>query len=103
LYLFAFYLIGIIMAVNLKDNQQSEILQVTIALSIVADIAIVLRLISRKLKGSYALDDILAVVGLVSFLSLFAFSTFEQGTDIVTLQVISWGCLGLGIYSIEPD
>lgn len=65
--------IGIIMAVNLNDNQQSEILQVTIALSVLADIAIVLRLISRKLKGNYALDDFLAVIGLVSSISFLAF------------------------------
>lgn len=73
LYVFAFYFTGIIMAVNLNDNEQSEILQVTIAISVLADIAIVLRLISRKLKGNYALDDVLAVIGLVGFLTTFTF------------------------------
>jgi hypothetical protein len=53
------------MSVNLKDNEQARILGSTIAVSALADIAIILRFISRKIKGNYAIDDLLAVVGLV--------------------------------------
>jgi len=54
------------MGVNLADNYQPEILRTTIAISVLADIAVVLRLISRRIKGSnYALDDLLVVIGLV--------------------------------------
>lgn len=55
------------MSVNLNDNDQARILGSTIAVSALADIAIVLRFISRKIKGNYAFDDLLAAVGLVSF------------------------------------
>lgn len=54
------------MSVNLNDNDQARILGSTIAVSALADIAVVLRFVSRKLKGNYAIDDLLAVVGLVS-------------------------------------
>uniref|UniRef100_A0A093VNU2 Rhodopsin domain-containing protein n=1 Tax=Talaromyces marneffei PM1 TaxID=1077442 RepID=A0A093VNU2_TALMA len=52
------------MSVNLNDNDQARILGSTIAVSVLADIAIILRFVSRKIKGSYAIDDLLAVIGL---------------------------------------
>lgn len=61
------------MSVNLQDDEQGRILASTIAVSILADIALVLRFVSRKIKGNYALDDFLAVIGLVSGIIL-AFS-----------------------------
>jgi len=68
------------MTVNLADNYQPLILRTTIAISCLATVAVVLRLISRRIKGNnYALDDLLVVMGLV----------------------VSWGCLGLGIFMVN--
>ncbi|PCH03231.1 Hypothetical protein PENO1_033770 [Penicillium occitanis (nom. inval.)] len=67
------------MSVNLNDNDQARILGSTIAVSALADIALVLRFVSRKIKGNYAIDDLLAVIGLI----------------------FSWGCLGLGIFMVD--
>jgi len=54
------------MTVNLADNYQPLILRTTIAISCLATVAVVLRLISRRIKeNNYALDDLLVVMGLV--------------------------------------
>lgn len=68
------------MSVNLNDNDQARILGSTIAVSVLADIAIILRFVSRKIKGSYAIDDLLAVIGLVRIDSLVILAPCPQLT-----------------------
>lgn len=79
------------MSVNLNDNDQARILGSTIAVSALADIAIVLRFISRKIKGNYAIDDLLAVIGLVSFRQPCDFGfMFATHTTLDFLVGMSW-------------